>query len=50
MYCCDGVEAVEEEEVLGVGLLAKREEGEESVRWSSSSFFKYSSLRANSSL
>ncbi len=49
VYCCDGVGEVEEE-VLGEGLLARREEGEESDRWSSSSFFKYSSLRANSSL
>lgn len=49
VYCCDGVEEVEEE-VLGVELLARRDEGEESDSCSSSSFFKYSSLRANSSL
>lgn len=47
VYCCDGVEGGE---VFGEGLLAKREEEEESDRCSSSSFFKYSSLRANNSL
>lgn len=31
VYCCDGVGDVEEE-VLGVGLFARREEGEESDR------------------
>lgn len=49
VYCCEGVEELEEE-VLGVELLARREEGVESDSCSSSSFFKYSSLRANSSL
>lgn len=48
VYCCD-VEVLEEE-VLGVELLARREEVEESDSCSCSSFFKYSSLRANSSL
>lgn len=48
VYCFDGVGGGEEE-VFGEGLLAKREE-EESDRCSSSSFFKYSSLRANNSL
>lgn len=47
VYCCDGVEGGEEEEVFGEGLLAKEEESD---RCSSSSFFKYSSLRANNSL
>lgn len=48
VYCFDGVGGGEDE-VFGEGLLAKREE-EESDRCSSSSFFKYSSLRANNSL
>lgn len=49
VYCCDGVGGGEEE-VFGEGLLAKREEEDESDRCSSLSFFKYSSLRASNSL